>query len=310
MRNAVWGAVLVGLGLSGCTSVKMVQRDDCWVRRTEKWHGAVQEELGPCARPQQAFVQDRHLRLIQECVAQADYRWQTQAQQAFSRGQPFPEQDSQQQVLELCMAEASKLYVAENDHLRAELVETRGELEDRLAEARAEQEELKASLALNEDHLRSSNDRLAEYLGEAAQKPPGTATATATASSDGTATTENSSKSEESRQESPAATPAITFVTNGGAPASGQQQPQVDQASASRTGAAPENVTAEPRPVVIRKKKVATPSAAPMCTPAEPKPEPGQASAEVAKVVPVEKADQAQELFRMEGPAEQEKLLP
>ena len=46
------GVALLGLAVGGCTSVKMVQREGCWVRRTEKPFGRVVEEVGPCARAQ------------------------------------------------------------------------------------------------------------------------------------------------------------------------------------------------------------------------------------------------------------------
>jgi hypothetical protein len=69
----------------------MTQRDGCWVKQTEKWPKVVTEELGPCARAETRWADDRMTRLVQECVAQADHRWQTRALEAWSRGQPLPD---------------------------------------------------------------------------------------------------------------------------------------------------------------------------------------------------------------------------
>src|SRR5918911_986719 len=62
--------------LVACTSTRMVQREGCWVRQTEKWPGRVSEELGFCTKPPPVWAQDRVARLVQECMAQADFRWQ------------------------------------------------------------------------------------------------------------------------------------------------------------------------------------------------------------------------------------------
>lgn len=302
MRKSVVGvgALALGIALTGCTSVKMVQREECWVRRTEKWYGAVTEELGPCARAEPAWVQDRHTRLVQECVAQADHRWQTKALEAFSKGQPYPEQESQEKLLSLCMSEAARAYIVENDELKA-----------RLSEAKSEREELKGALARNEEHLRNNNDRLSQYLGEAAQKPPGTATATATSTSDTKASTENSSKREETATAPQPVAPAITWVSTGGQqPVMCAQQPQVDEADAARTVAAPETISAPTRkapPQRVSRKKpannaetVSGPRCEPAATPAETAKPP--AGAEVAKVVPADSAKPNAEQPAFEGP--------
>lgn len=182
---------LVGL-LGGCTSVRLSQRDGCWVRRTEQWPGQVKEELGPCARPQPAWAEDRHTRLLQECVAEADYRWQSHALAAWDRGEPLPPPESEQSVLQACMNDASAAMVNENEALRERVIEAKGELEA-----------LRANLEETRAYLRSNHQQLAEYLGEAAKKPAGTATASATSTSDGKARTENDT--------SLAATPAMAL---------------------------------------------------------------------------------------------------
>lgn len=178
--------------LGGCVSVRLVQRDGCWVRRTEQWPGYMKEELGPCARPQPAWAEDRHTRLLQECVAEADYRWQSRALAAWNRGDPLPPPDSEQSVLQACMSDASAAMVSENEALR-----------ERVSEARGELEALRDSLEEARSYLRSNHQQLAEYLGEAAKKPAGTATASATSTSDGKARTENDT--------SLAATPAMAL---------------------------------------------------------------------------------------------------
>lgn len=255
MGKALGVVVGVLVALTGCTSVKVVQRDDCWVKRTEKWNGSVNEELGPCARPAPAWVADRHTRLVQECVAQADYRWQTKALEAFSRGLPWPEQTGQEEVLQLCMNEAARAYIVENDALKS-----------RLAEVKAEQETLKEALASNDAFLKDSHELLATSLGEAANKPPGTATATATATSDTRASTEATDT--ETRSSTPVA-PAITWVSTQGGPACGAQPaPQLDQAEAAKQTAAADTVKRKPKPKVV--KTDASTAKAPLCAPAEP----------------------------------------
>ena len=87
------GMVAVVLpALVGCTSVRMLQREGCWVKQTEKWPGRVSEELGFCSKPAPVWAQDRVARLVQECMAQADFRWQNRALAAWTRGEPIPPQ--------------------------------------------------------------------------------------------------------------------------------------------------------------------------------------------------------------------------
>lgn len=188
----VLGAIVLAVIAGGCTSVKMVQRDGCWIRRTENVLGRVHEEIGPCTRAQPKWAEDRFTRLVQECVAQADYRWQVRAIESWSRTRPYPAaQQSQDDVLRSCMQESRVQLAGENEGLKskiAELVADRDVLRTGAEQERARfQETLDRSLG----RLQDSHDRLAGYLGKAAQKPAGTATATASATSDGKATNES-----------------------------------------------------------------------------------------------------------------------
>jgi len=163
----VLGLVLLACVAGGCTSVKMVQRDGCWVRRTEKSFGRVVEDVGPCVRPQPKWVEDRLTRLVQECVAQADYRWQVRAMEAWSKRSPYPAQPPQQEILHTCMEDARVGLVTESETLKS-----------RLAEVAGDREVLRQQTAQDHAQLRASHDRIAQLLGDAAQKPAGTATAT------------------------------------------------------------------------------------------------------------------------------------
>lgn len=213
-------AALVLLGV-GCSSVKVVQRDGCWVKRHEKAFGQVNEELGPCVRQPTEWAQDRQTRLVQECVTQADHRWQTQAIAAWSRGEPLPDHD-QEGILQACMSEAGRAMVAENDALK-----------QRLSEVEGERQALAAAVDENRVALHANNEKLTEFLGQAAQKPAGTATATATSLSDTAAKTEHGS----SVQSAPASfvpaqqfTPVCTHC-------------EVQQSSTSASQAAPAQAT-------------------------------------------------------------------
>src|SRR5204863_10135094 len=91
--------------LLACTSVKMVQREGCWVKQTERTFGGSTEELGFCAKARPQWAEDRLARLVQECMAQADYRWENRALAAWTRGDPIPPQDSDDQVARTCMGQ-------------------------------------------------------------------------------------------------------------------------------------------------------------------------------------------------------------
>jgi hypothetical protein len=169
-----WSAILVAAAVGGCTSVRVVQRDGCWVKRTSGPFHKVHEELGFCARPPPAWAEDRVTRLAQECVVRADYQWQTRALAAWNRGEPLPPQDPEDRVLQHCMTESSRIMAEENSTLKL-----------RLAEAAGERDALRASSEQERSRLRETLDKVTEQLGEAARKPAPPAYATATASSEG-----------------------------------------------------------------------------------------------------------------------------
>lgn len=177
--KAWWTAaalVAAGAGM-GCTTVKVAQRDGCWVRETHAFPGISREEVGPCARPSPQWSNDRVARLVQECMAEADYRWQTQAVEAWTRGEQLPAQQSEQSVMQACMGHAATAVVSENEVLKR-----------RVAELDAERARLAAVAQEEREHLRSAEDRMTDALGEAAKRP--TPNAYATASSSGTANTQ------------------------------------------------------------------------------------------------------------------------
>jgi hypothetical protein len=187
--------VVVLAALAGCTSVKLAQRDGCWVRRTEKL-GTVKEELGPCTRPESPWAQDRLTRLVQECVAGADYRWRSRALVAWSRGERLPDRDPEASVLQECMSESARATVTDNE-----------KLSQRLAEVSGDREALRAREEADRSRQGQTLDKLADYLGEAAKKTAAPATATATASSEGRLRSEGSSAA-------PAPAPAPVAIVN------------------------------------------------------------------------------------------------
>jgi hypothetical protein len=144
--------------------------------------------------------QDQLTRLVQECVAQADWRWQARALDAWTRSRPIPAQPAQEETLRTCMQEARVGLVAENADLKRRLGEVASDRETMRASvdqerSRADQERTRfmETIDKNLGRLQDSHDRIAGYLGEAAQKPAGNATATAssTSASDGKATNDS-----------------------------------------------------------------------------------------------------------------------
>lgn len=154
-----------------CTSVHMVQRDGCWLKKTETTMGGSREELGFCAKPEPAPADDRMSRLVQECMAQADYRWQNRAIAAWGRGEPIPPQDTDDATAKVCMGQASAALGMETENRM---------LRSRLAELSQDREALKETAAEDREFLHQSSDKLVTALGEAAKKPAPNATATAT----------------------------------------------------------------------------------------------------------------------------------
>ena len=164
-----------------CTSVKMVQREGCWVKRTETSpFGGSHEELGFCSKPAPAWADDRLSRLVQECMSQADYRWENRALAAWTRGEPIPPQESDEQIAKICMGQASQALGLEAEN---------GALKSRLAELSHDRDSLKNATDKDREFLEQTSDKMVTALGEAAKKPAPTATATAT--STGTAKTES-----------------------------------------------------------------------------------------------------------------------
>jgi len=180
-------AIIFAAAVGGCTSVKMVQRDGCWVRSTEKLLG-VREELGPCVRTASPWSEDRQTRLVQECVAREDYRWQMRALQAWNRGEAMPEGEAN--VLAACASDAAQVSFAENDSLKNRLDAANERLSgtrERLTDVAADRDALRKRSELERDRMYASHQKLAEALAEAAKKTSAPAVATATASSDGRA---------------------------------------------------------------------------------------------------------------------------
>jgi hypothetical protein len=180
------GAILlVGAAAAmACTSTKMVQRQGCWVKQTERTLGGSSEELGFCTKPAPEWAQDRLARLVQECIAQSDYRWENRALLAWSRNQPIPPPESDESIAKICMSQASAALGMEVEN---------GALKSRLAEMSHDRDALTAVTDQDRAHLQESSDKMVAALGEAAKKPAPSATATAT--STGTAKTESDLRS-------------------------------------------------------------------------------------------------------------------
>jgi TolA-binding protein len=268
------GVALAALAAAGCTSVKMVQRDGCWVRRTEKAFGRVIEEVGPCGRAEPRWADDRFTRLLQECVAQADWRWQTRALEVWSRRLPYATpQPREDELLRACMDELRTGMQAEAE--AAKLKDRIGDLSGRIAELSGERDALRgdaardrAKLEEREDRiaewLGKSHDKLSDWLGQAAQRPPAApanATATASSTSDGKATTSNDSG---------------TTLSADSAASPPQGGPPVASASVVLPGGAPAQPVAAPAPAPVPAPGPAvTPAGAPAptatATPALPK---------------------------------------
>jgi hypothetical protein len=196
--------------LAACTSVKMVQREGCWVKETKRTLGGTTEELGFCSRQRPEWAEDRLARLVQECMAQADYRWENRALAAWTRNEPIPSPDSDEQISKTCMSQAASALGLEvqNDALKS-----------RLADVSQDREKLRTVNDQDREFLEQSSDKMVTALGEAAKKPAPSAVATAT--STGTAKTESDQRSLGQPAVAPppttvvlAAPPATTTVVN------------------------------------------------------------------------------------------------
>lgn len=162
------------LGVS-CTSVRVVQRDGCWVKKTEGALGGGSEELGFCSRPAQPPAEDRLTRLVQECLAQADHRWENQALAAWNHNRPIPPQADDDMLVKTCMSHVSTVLglEAENASLKA-----------RLADLGQDRQALMTATDRDRQFLQSNSDKMVTALGDAAKKPAPAATATATVKSE------------------------------------------------------------------------------------------------------------------------------
>lgn len=200
MGSMLRGAVAV-CALCACTSVKMVQRDGCWVKKTERTLGGTTEELGFCEKPAPLWSEDRLARLVQECMAQADYRWQNRALAAWSRNEPIPPAESDESIAKTCIGQASAALGLEAEN---------GALKSRLADLSQDRDALKAVADKDREQMYQSSDKMVTALGEAAKKPAPNATATAT--STGTAKTESDMRS--AQQPGEATAPVILAPGN------------------------------------------------------------------------------------------------
>jgi hypothetical protein len=214
MKHLILAAIVV----VGCTSVRMVERNGCWLKQTDGLFRGLHEELGFCKKPAMELAQDRVGRLVQECIAQADHRWENRALAAWAHGQPIPAQDAGDTVAKACMSEAAAMFgpEAENNVLKS-----------RLADLSKERETLRALAEGDREFFKQSNDRIVTALGEAAKKPAPAAVATATS----TGTAKSDSEQRAATQPAPNA-PATTIVELNGAPV--QRAPVRTEASARR----------------------------------------------------------------------------
>lgn len=200
--------------LVACTSVKMVQREGCWVRQTERTLGGSSEELGFCTKARPEWSEDRLERLVQECIAQADFRWENRALAAWTRNEPIPPPDADEQIAKTCMSQAASALGLEvqNDALKS-----------RLADLTRDRETLQGVSEKDREFLQHSSDKMIGALEEAAKKPAPSAVATAT--STGTAKTESDQRTAHQPDPPPApatvvvTAPPATVVTTPGAPA-------------------------------------------------------------------------------------------
>ncbi|MFY2556190.1 hypothetical protein ACN469_00945 [Corallococcus terminator] len=223
-------AVVLAMVVSGCASVKVEQRNGCWVKQVRTFPSTFKEEVGPCSRPKPEWSEDRLTRLVQECVMHADYRWQSSAMVAWNRGEPLPTRESDEKVLESCMVTAEKMLSTEKRELQQRLSEVSKERDSLRANQEQERESYRAkldaqrdaaqealvtererlqssmdaqrehsqsSLDKARDQMHESNGRLANALGEAAKRPTpsAVATATSTSTSEGKADTRSDSNS-------------------------------------------------------------------------------------------------------------------
>jgi hypothetical protein len=172
MKMAGCLAAVAGIA---CTTTKLVERDGCWVKQTSRTMGSSTEELGFCTRPASPPAEDRLARMLQECMAQADQRWQNQAITAWNHNQPLPAQPDDAAMVKTCMTQAANAIGMESQNQA---------LQSRVAELSQDREALKSQSDRDREQMQQSNDKMIEALGEAAKRPTPNATATATVKSE------------------------------------------------------------------------------------------------------------------------------
>jgi hypothetical protein len=274
-----FGAVLLAVTATGCTTVKLAQRDGCWVRRTERFLVGSKEEVGPCVPPAPNWSDDRLTRLVQECASRADYRWQGRALEAWNRREPMPERPSEELVLRDCMGESTRSMLSENAAMKQRLGEVAAQRDAVAAERdalRGREDDARKQLLASEVEARkqilASHDKLADYLGQAANKAQAPATATASAKSDsaGTAHTDSAHESSTSlAAETASAQPPTVVVAT--APAAQPSKAGADRGRALRKAraapaaarACPPTSTADPTATANRDRDPLTPALSP-----------------------------------------------
>jgi hypothetical protein len=180
--------------------------------------GGTTEELGFCSKKPPEWAEDRLARLVQECMAQADYRWENRALAAWTRNEPIPPPESDEQIAKTCMGQAATALGLEvqNDALKS-----------RLADVAQDRAKLQSTTEKDREFLEQSSDKMITALGDAAKKPPPSAVATAT--STGTAKTESDQRSAAQPAIPPPPTtvvvsvPPATVVTTPAAPVAPRQ---------------------------------------------------------------------------------------
>jgi hypothetical protein len=169
------GCLVAAVAGIACTTTKLVERDGCWVKQTSRTMGSSTEELGFCTRPPGPPAEDRLARMLQECMAQADQRWQNQAITAWNHNQPLPAQPDDAEMVKTCMTQASNAIGMESQNQA---------LQSRVAELSQDREALKSQSDRDREQMQQSNDKMISALGEAAKRPTPNATATATVKSE------------------------------------------------------------------------------------------------------------------------------
>jgi hypothetical protein len=245
-------AALCG-ALLACTSVKMVQREGCWVKQTERTLGGSTEELGFCTKARPEWAEDRLARLVQECMAQADFRWENRALAAWTRNEPIPPPDSDDQTAKTCMSQAASALglEAQNDALKS-----------RLADLSQDREKLRSTSEKDREFHEQSSDKMITALGEAAKKPPPSAVATAT--STGTARTESDQRSAQ-----PATPPTLVVAAPPATVIEAPPATVIAVPDAGRSATAPAKPAAAPCPAKPSNRKLAG-KGAPSCEKAAP----------------------------------------